>query len=271
MFENPNLFQLKKKEKKHCEYIQIRRPSIRLLSEIYYRYEPAKTLGIRIDDLSQIITYANIQSGGNYLLYDSGTCGLVPATILNAMGPNTTGKLVYGHPGNECQKEALLAMHFPDKQYERYVHVNIYSVLRCYYQEKESYDINYVCEDDSNKRKRDDNHIENSKKKSWQVSNEEACRILEGGMDALIVVTKQHPSGIVKGLTRFLKTGRPLVLFSLVKEPLHELYFYLKTLGFINLQLSSTFMRNYQVLPERTHPHVNMSFGGYILTGVKIE
>lgn len=205
------------------------------------------------------------------MLYDSGTCGLVPATILNAIGANTSGKLIYAHPGNECQKEALLAMHFLPEQLDRCIHVNIYSVLRCFYQEKESYDINYVCEPDSKKRKLEGDRAENMKEKCWQVNNKQACQILDSRVDALIIVAKEHPMNIVKSLAKFLKTGRQVVVFSLMKEPLHDLYFYLKTLGFINIHLSNTFMRNYQVLPDRTHPNVNMSFGGFILNGIRIE
>lgn len=55
---------IKKKEKKYFEYIQIRKPTIRLLSQMFYRQDPTKTLGIRVDDLSQILTCANIHPEG---------------------------------------------------------------------------------------------------------------------------------------------------------------------------------------------------------------
>lgn len=55
---------IKKKEKKYCEYIQIRKPTIRLLAQVFYRQDYSKTLGIRIDDLSQIMTYSNIHQDG---------------------------------------------------------------------------------------------------------------------------------------------------------------------------------------------------------------
>ena len=36
----------------------------------------------------------------------------------------------------------------------------------------------------------------------------------------------------------------------------------------LNLRLSETWMREYQVLPNRTHPEINMSGGGgYLLYG----
>lgn len=55
---------IKKKEKKYFEYIQIRKPTIRLLAQMFYRQDYTKTLGIRIDDLSQLMTYSNIHQEG---------------------------------------------------------------------------------------------------------------------------------------------------------------------------------------------------------------
>ena len=40
----------------------------------------------------------------------------------------------------------------------------------------------------------------------------------------------------------------------------------------VNVNLSETWLRSYQVLPERTHPTVNMSGGGgYLLTGIMVS
>lgn len=321
---------LKKKEKKYFEYIQVRKPSIRLLAQMFYRQDPVKTLGIRIDDLSQILTYANIQSDGKFLLYDSGTSGLIPSAIMNSIGANTCGQLVHAHPGNECQKAAFLAMQFPQEQVDRCIHVNLYSVLRCFYQESG----NSVKRDESGKKQNQDEEKGNSenvnqnshnednakcsgsnsestpthevdqnsqndkntkqsdmtsrkrkhsesdsnetntvvKRPHWQLENEKACQILQEKVDSIVVVAKEHPMSIVKELLPFLKSGRTLVVFSLVKEPLQDLYFYLKNrTDFIGVRLSNNFMRNYQVLPERTHPEVIMNFGGFILSGYKLN
>lgn len=318
---------LKKKEKKYFDCIQIKKPTVRILAQMFYRQDPAKILGVRIDDLSQILTSSNVQCEGNYVLYDSGTSGLIAAAIMNAIGAKTAAKLIHVHPGNECQKQALLAMQFPQEQTERCVNVNLYSVLRCYYQNKRSYltdgcqtneandsesvnsgtneandstDVN--CEtneandsrnvnsetkdsnDDSNdlddgkseepptkKRRTAPNHDGNVQKPCWQYENERACRILHEKVDGLIIVAKDHPVNLVKELLVFLKGGRNVVVFSLVKEPLQDLYLYLKTrCDIINIRLSTNFMRNYQVLPERTHPEVNMNSGGFILSAFKL-
>lgn len=250
---------LKKKEKKYFEYIQIRRPTIRLLAQLFYRQDPAKMQGLRPDDLSQILTYSNIQSVGNYILYDSGTSGLVVAALIHALGPQSPAQLIHMHPGNECQKNALIAMQFPPEQNERCINVNIYSVLRCFHQNNGNYE-------------NDNEGGEPPKKRPcWQHDNQKACAILKEKVDGLIVVCKEHPVNVVGGLVDFLKGGRNLVVFNLLKEPLQDLYGYLKgRTDFINIRVSNNFLRYYQVLPERTHPQVNMNSGGYVLSATKL-
>lgn len=66
---------LRKKDKKYHEFIQIRKPTIRMIGEIFYRHGQEKTQGLRIDSLSQLISYSGVNSTGNYLIYDSGTGG----------------------------------------------------------------------------------------------------------------------------------------------------------------------------------------------------
>lgn len=112
--------------------------------------------------------------------------------------------------------------------------------------------------------------------KRLKLETEDEARALsilcEANMDALIVCTRQHPLSIVLFLLRFLHVSRPFAIFSPYKEPLTECYFALKARGCVLLKLSETWMRQYQVLPERTHPMVNMSGGGgYLLTGYKIH
>ncbi|KAI5637334.1 gcd10p family domain-containing protein [Phthorimaea operculella] len=125
---------LKKKEKKYFEYVEILKPNLRLISEIMYKLDPGKIQNIRKDTLSQIMTLSNVYCEGSHLLYDSGSNGLLPAALLSIIGAKTEGKLIHMHPGNMSQKQALLAMNFPEEQYSRCISVNIYSALRQYYQ-----------------------------------------------------------------------------------------------------------------------------------------
>lgn len=288
---------LRKKEKKYFEYIQIRKPTLRLITEIYYRQDPDKMLGIRIDTLSQILTYSNVSCFSKCLLYESGTNGIVLAGLLSRMGPivddDDSGKLVYMHPGNFQQKQAVNALNLPEA---RMVAVNIYSVLRHFYQKMKADEAEQqkeaVVEDQEPAAKKtkidetsenghtngkpslEEGEVEKPKKK-WELDNEEGCRILADLMDSLVIVAKEEPISILRNLLPFVKPSSPVVVYSQCREMLVELYNELKggnVKGVTDIHIFSNFHRIYQVLPDRTHPDINMTGNsGYILTGTTVK
>lgn len=308
---------LKKKERKYFEYVQVRKPNIRLMAELFYRQDPDKVMGMRIDTLSQLLAYSGVSSDGNFMLYESGTNGLLPAAMMNAIGANTAGNLIHIHPGNIPQKQAMLAMNFPEEQQKRCISVNIYSVLRHFYQvdvsdgggkrklsvdgseeesakkmpkleenseQVEESDVNMdATEVEANKEKSENDtdngnpgnvtSAENEITPRWKIENSRACKILQQGVDCLVIVGKEYPSSILKALRPFLNPSRPVVVFNQSKEVLMDLYVEMKTINDItNLKLTSNFMRNYQILPNRTHPDVQMNANsGFLLRGYSIS
>merc|ERR1712126_439280 len=73
-----------KKQKKYEDSVTIVKPSIRLLNNMYYTQDPLKISNLRIDSLSQILCYANIQFGGKYAVFESGMQGLITAAMFTA-------------------------------------------------------------------------------------------------------------------------------------------------------------------------------------------
>lgn len=296
---------IKKKEKKYFDFIQIRRPTIRLLAEIFYRQDPEKPLGLRIDSLSQLISYSGVNSTGTYLLYEAGTSGLVPAAFLNSMGSAGTARLVHTHPGNFAQKQAISALNLSAEHEKKCVSVNLYSVLRQFYQstsngEEKIEVITKVPEDNLETRKRKAEDDENQpeevpakrantengsvdspvippaavvKRPKWQCEKEEAIELLKPKVDSLVIVSKEDPFNIAKELLPFVHPGRPVVIFHTCKEILMECYMSLRTLDtMVNVRLLTNWMRNYQVLPMRTHPAVQITgTSGYLLVGYTVN
>lgn len=207
-----------------------------------------------------------MNSCGNFLLFESGTNGLLPAAFINAIGANTSGKLVHMHPGNVPQKQAIQALNLPEEQLDRCISVNIYSVLREYYQGAEE-------EEDTEESAAKKPKLEDDKSLKWKMDNKKACDLMKEKFDSLIVVSRDHPLNIVKELLQFMKPSRPVVVFNLSKEILMEMYVELKTLSTVtNIHLTSNWMRNYQILPNRTHPEVQMNGkSGYILRGYSVN
>jgi tRNA (adenine58-N1)-methyltransferase non-catalytic subunit len=89
----------------------------------------------------------------------------------------------------------------------------------------------------------------------------------------ILAVGKYDPTTTILALWEFLAPSSPFVIYSEYIEPLTECFQALQQRKLaINFRLSDTWMREYQVLPGRTHPSMNMSqSGGYLLTGIKLD
>uniref|UniRef100_A0A452H842 tRNA (adenine(58)-N(1))-methyltransferase non-catalytic subunit TRM6 n=1 Tax=Gopherus agassizii TaxID=38772 RepID=A0A452H842_9SAUR len=101
---------------------------------------------------------------------------------------------------------------------------------------------------------------------------ETAALLEEKNADGLIVASRFHPTPLLLSLLEFVAPSRPFVVYCQYKEPLLECYTKLREKGgVINLKLSETWLRNYQVLPDRSHPKLTMSGGGgYLLSGITV-
>ncbi|XP_063300070.1 tRNA (adenine(58)-N(1))-methyltransferase non-catalytic subunit TRM6 isoform X1 [Pelobates fuscus] len=116
--------------------------------------------------------------------------------------------------------------------------------------------------------------VEKKKKQDERKRREsEAAALLQDrNADGLIVASRFHPTLMLLSLLEFLAPSRPFVVYCQYREPLLECYTKLRERGgVINLKLSETWLRDYQVLPDRSHPKLVMSGGGgYVLHGITV-
>ncbi|XP_049949213.1 tRNA (adenine(58)-N(1))-methyltransferase non-catalytic subunit TRM6 [Schistocerca serialis cubense] len=123
------------------------------------------------------------------------------------------------------------------------------------------------------KRKNAVSEMNEVKKPRWEVDLDRAVDLLSPqNVDGLVVVGREDPADIVLQLLPYLAPSRNFAVYSWCREPLVELYIKLKKDGgVINAHLTETFFRTHQVLPNRTHPDIQMSgSGGYILLGTVV-
>lgn len=94
---------------------------------------------------------------------------------------------------------------------------------------------------------------------------------LQQRFEALLINTHIHPR-ILFDLLPFLQHGCNFVLYSQYPNLLNEVYDELLKLKLANgLSMQETWMREYQVLPGRTHPTMRMNGeSGYLLFGTKL-
>uniref|UniRef100_UPI00398F1703 tRNA (adenine(58)-N(1))-methyltransferase non-catalytic subunit TRM6 n=1 Tax=Pristiophorus japonicus TaxID=55135 RepID=UPI00398F1703 len=141
--------------------------------------------------------------------------------------------------------------------------------------ETETMDV--ACEETENKDKNADRKSNVEERKSKQEDRlkklQAAAAVLqERNADGLIIASRLYPSPLLLCLLEFVAPSRPFVIYCQYKEPLLVCYANLRERGgVVNLRLSETWLRGYQVLPNRTHPKLTMSGGGgYVLTGITV-
>ncbi|NXW76333.1 TRM6 methyltransferase, partial [Hirundo rustica] len=143
-------------------------------------------------------------------------------------------------------------------------------------EERDAMDINAEdAEFKESKEKENKENVREKQLKQWERRKklrEAAALLREKNADGLIVASKFHPTPLLLSLLEFVAPSRPFVVYCQYKEPLLECYTKLRERGgVINLKLSETWLRNYQVLPDRSHPKLTMSGGGgYLLSGITV-
>ncbi|XP_043912373.1 tRNA (adenine(58)-N(1))-methyltransferase non-catalytic subunit TRM6 [Protopterus annectens] len=127
---------------------------------------------------------------------------------------------------------------------------------------------------EKSRKKCDDNAQERRRRQEDKMQKQlEAANLLrDRNADGLIIACRFHPCQLLLSLVEFLAPSRPFVVYCLYKEPLLECYTMLRERGgVVSLRVSETWLRHYQVLPNRTHPKPIMSGGGgYLLTGTTV-
>eukprot|EP00497_Spongosphaera_streptacantha_P001757 TRINITY_DN2317_c0_g1_i1.p2 TRINITY_DN2317_c0_g1~~TRINITY_DN2317_c0_g1_i1.p2 ORF type:complete len:142 (+),score=26.97 TRINITY_DN2317_c0_g1_i1:194-619(+) len=104
---------------------------------------------------------------------------------------------------------------------------------------------------------------------------DEVRGMFRAGVDGIVLALMSSPDPLLPILLKYLRPGFPFVVYCMHQEPLTKLYVKLRTqkpARVIDLKLHDNWYREYQILPERTHPMMQMSStGGYLLSGYRIK
>lgn len=84
---------LQKKGKKFLKIFTPIKPTAYSVNEYFYIKNPAKIRDIRMDTLSQVLSYSNVHSGAKLLVVDD-TQGMIVAALAERMGGNYFSYLV---------------------------------------------------------------------------------------------------------------------------------------------------------------------------------
>uniref|UniRef100_A0A3P8YAR0 tRNA (adenine(58)-N(1))-methyltransferase non-catalytic subunit TRM6 n=1 Tax=Esox lucius TaxID=8010 RepID=A0A3P8YAR0_ESOLU len=272
---------IKKKKKKYENSVMVLRPSCRILAMMYHGREPGKICHLRYDTLAQMLTLGNIHAGSKVLVFE--TCaGLVLGAVMERMGGY--GSVVQMYPGGGPVRAGVESFGFPPHFNETLHEFPIQHVnaLLAGTLDTDAKDIDagvcmracmcVACKSTSvfHRPSGQEKKVRMEEKRKKLAA---AAVLLQGrNADGLVIASRFHPCPVLLGLIKFLAPSRPFVVYSQYKEPLIECYTKLREQGgAVSLRLTDSWIRHYQVLPNRTHPVLLMSGGGgYLLSGTTV-
>ena len=285
---------VRRKQIKYQPRCRIVRCTSSTICQALFLKDARKLLNLRHDSLAQVLSFANISAGAKVLMIDQ-CLGVVTGACAQRMGGYGSILSIYAGQSpphldfisrfnlNYMEHSSIKWLHAGDifgDQEENEAAIDYEANERkqvkwpCALQDHTQKYVEGMENDDIRKaflakrcsrfaRKLTRPSLDESK--AYLIGSERKC-------DSIILACKYDPTSTLLALLPYLETSSPFVVFYEFLEPLLECFRELqdKKLA-INLRLSDTWMREYQVLPGRTHPNMHMSQnGGFILTGIKL-
>lgn len=290
---------IKRKKEKYCKYVTACNPSSINVCQYYFDKDPSRLNYMRFDALSELLNFANIYSNTQVLLFE--TCmGLVSSAVLerlfNLENKKMVGRLLRGfEPGKitanyNCvklingfpewmknpsvrkfakQEETEDKMQDENSDETNVVHFPL-SIL------SKNFSLEYV-QEESNLKDDKDNVFSSETRQALQNIYTEYFDLSNSEIklsDSLIIATSEYDSKLIfEKLFPYLQTSGCFAIFSPYRSELDELYMELKkSKRCVTVQLSENWTREYQILPNRCHPLMQMSSSsGFILSGIKVQ
>lgn len=257
----------KRKEAKYSKSFQTLEPTIFNVCDYWFTKDQNRVRDIRADTLAQMLNMAGIRPGGRYIAVDDAS-GLVVAGILDRLGGN--GRLI-----SICDTESPPA--YPVVTTMNFKTEYVQPVLSS---------LNWATADETHEPVLPPIDIPADKVRSERqrlrlrkrLGTTEALastrqELFSGEFDALIIASNYEPLSIIERLSKYLAGSGSLVVQSPYAQLLSDLQVRLRALpDWLSPTVTEGWLRQYQILPGRTHPFMNMSgSGGYLLQAIKMQ
>lgn len=297
---------IKKKKAKHCSEVQVLPVSIARVMETFWEKDPRKMRGMRPDTMAMILSTANVKAGVNSLVVESCSGVVLGSLLYRQQG---LGYVVHAFENNQKRTEGVKRFNFSAEIAGALLHVPLDKVLNKQIPihaetaaaaaaaapaAAPAAAVATTAAAAVSADKKADAPMDTSSNSDSASAAAPAAstasvaaagavpagdmtaeEVLAQQVDVTILATRYDPYTLLQSVWPYLKVTGRFVLYDECIEPLAAAHAKLSTsseFAAVNLVLSECFFRNHQVLPNRTHPFVNMSAsGGYILSGIKMK
>ncbi|KAI9303515.1 Gcd10p family-domain-containing protein [Cunninghamella echinulata] len=256
---------LERKKKKFMKMFTPIRPTLYSINDYFFNKNPDKIKFLRVDTLSQLLSRANVRANSKLLIVDD-TQGLIVAAAAERMGGY--GTIVGIHDGDNNNFDVVRYMNFSKRILSSIHTVPIARV--------DSKDANEVWvdkpEEDCKDMSEDAYRSYLRSKAAMETRNHARDLLFEGNFDGLIISSYYQIDTIIETFLPYVSGSRPVIAYSHAKESLlPAANFMRQSKDFIDADITESFLRQYQVLPGRTHPEMSMSAGGgYLLSALRV-
>lgn len=275
-----------------CRLVRCSGPTI---CEAMYLKDAKRIMSMREDTLAQILSYANITAGCQVLVWE--TCfGIITGTLAQRMGGY--GQILSIYSGHQPSFNEILGkfnLSFPESSSISWVHSGDIHKDPGAQEDEEEVDlekaerevIQWPCPLQDHTRK----YLESfrsresqehflmkrsarfARKLTRRTPLEARDQLLSRQSDCVVVAVRYDATETLLALLPHLAPSCPFVVYCEFIEPLTKCFLEVQRNNLaVNLRLSDTWAREYQVLPGRTHPNMTMrQSGGFLLTGIKLD
>jgi len=294
-----------KKKIRHALELGVRPGNLSMVMETMWLKDARKLRGMRPDTVALMLQLGDVQAGRNYLAVDH-CSGVVLASLLyRTMG---LSYVIHAFEPNQKRTEAVRRFNFPPEVSKALLTVPLDRVLegppsvREWSKSIDKKETSSDVGDEQAKKESTENEMDTSDNNDQSATTDASLStspistsssttsstdltpeylLCDQQVDCIFIASKYDPHSLLMSLWPFLAPSGRFIVYDEVLEPLAAAHAKLSTVSAsttsgsgsemaVNVHLQEAFFRQYQVLPNRTHPHVNMSAsGGYILSGTK--
>ncbi|KAL5727282.1 hypothetical protein ACHQM5_000497 [Ranunculus cassubicifolius] len=276
-----------KKQKKYAPRVLLRRPFSRSICEAYFKKYPARIGHLRLDTLSLLLSMANVSAYSDVLVVDM-VGGLLTGAVAERLGGH--GYVCNAYFGvKQYQMDIVRIFNFNDKICS--------SILQSTISDLSSSQMTNSSENpviqtetapivsgepssiaDAVPMSIDETDAPSSVRKTCKPGEKPTKAIIDSwksnGFSSLIIAAPELDTwSTIQDVLPLLASSAPFAVYHQYLQPLATCMHKLQAGKMaISLQITEPWLREYQVLPLRTHPFMQMSgFGGYILSGIKVS